>query len=781
MPFSRLIQRVSSTPAAFQPGRWGTCCKRLVTAAGLSGSLVLLAMLGFFHPPVTAASEADDLLVVDCLLPGQIRQLGRKTYLGARRPVKTTARDCQIRGGEYVAYDRASYATALKVWLPRAKDGDAEAMVNVGEIYEKGLGLSPDYHAAAHWYRMAAEDGNPRAQINLGHLYETGLGVGKDPTKALGWYRRASGLPDGLVLDPGSIDNPERKAASAQKTDTAEFQREAEQLRKETETLQHKLENARDQLEKTRRELERQSTAIKETDRASPEDAARQTRLTVDVQEKERQLTALKSEIHRHELRTGSLQSDLEATLEELALAKTTLEQSRLEASVQRTELQQAKTTLSNYEQSAAANKTEVARLEKLWRQREAELNRQHGNMQRLQARIDQLEQEAAANRDRAAKRETYQAAIQQGSLAGPSITMIDPLIAGTRSSAPPMVMVRGNLKTRQIVGRLEAPAGILSLTVNDQNSPVNEQGIFQTHLQLGQPSIPVSIVAIDRQGKRNSVDFILQTESSDKEVQQPIRVKEEQSLPQVHFGDYHALVIGIDDYRHLPRLGTAVSDAEAVSDLLKRKYGFKVTRLLNATRYEILSALNVLREQMTSDDNLLIYYAGHGELDRVNMRGYWLPSDAELDNTANWLSNVAVTDILNIFNARQILVVADSCYSGSLTRSALAQLQGGMTEQERLSWLKAMAKKRSRTVLTSGGLEPTLDEGGGGHSVFAKALLDVLQSNNEVLDGRHLYQEVSARVAYAASRMRFDQVPEYAPVKHSGHEGGDFFLVPVL
>jgi hypothetical protein len=103
------------------------------------------------------------------------------------------------------------------------------------------------------------------------------------------------------------------------------------------------------------------------------------------------------------------------------------------------------------------------------------------------------------------------------------------------------------------------------------------------------------------------------------------------------------------------------------------------------------------------------------------------------------------------------------------------------MTEQERLNWLKTMAKKRSRTVLTSGGLEPTLDEGGAGHSVFARALLEVLQSNNEVLDGRHLYQEVSARVAYAASRMRFEQVPEYAPVKHSGHEGGDFFLVPVL
>ena len=770
----------SRTLADFARGWREGSCIRLAAAAGLSGSLALLVMLVLYPPAVTATSDADDLLVVDCLLPGQIRQLGRKTYLGARRPVKTTARDCQIRGGEYVAYDRANYATALNVWLPRAKDGDAEAMVNVGEIYEKGLGLSPDYQAAAHWYRQAAEAGNARAQINLGNLYEKGLGVGRNPAEALNWYRRASGLPDNLVIDPGNIDSPEPGAASAQKTGDADFQREVERLRAETEVMQQELQRTRRQLEVARGELQQQRRTTQETARISPEEAARQAQFAADIEAKERQLAALKSEINRHRAQTGTLQSDLEATLEELDLAKTTLEQSRLEAGIQRTELQQARAKLSAYEQSTATDRSEVARLEQLWRQREAELDRQHVEIQHLQARIQEMQQEAAANRERLAVQDAYQTAIQQGSMAGPSITMIDPQIAGTRSAAPPTITVRGSLKTRQIVGRLEAPAGLLSLTVNDQSNPVNEQGVFQVQIPLGQPSIPVSVVAIDQQGKRSSVEFILQSEFGN-QAPQPVGVQREYTLPPVDFGDYHALVIGIDNYRNLPHLTTAVSDAEAVSDLLQGKYGFKVTKLLNATRYDILSALNDLREQLTSDDNLLIYYAGHGELDRVNMRGHWLPADAELENTANWLSNVAVTDILNIINARQILVVADSCYSGSLTRSALAQLGSAMTEQERLNWLKTMAKKRSRTVLTSGGLEPTLDEGGEGQSVFARALLDVLQNNNEVLDGRHLYQEVSARVAYAASRMRFEQVPEYAPVRHSGHEGGDFFLVPVL
>jgi hypothetical protein len=89
------------------------------------------------------------------------------------------------------------------------------------------------------------------------------------------------------------------------------------------------------------------------------------------------------------------------------------------------------------------------------------------------------------------------------------------------------------------------------------------------------------------------------------------------------------------------------------------------------------------------------------------------------------------------------------------------------------------MASKRSRTVLTSGGLAPVLDAGGGKHSVFAKALLDVLEANGEVLEAQRLYREVSARVALAAERFRFEQVPEYAPIQHAGHEAGDFFFVP--
>lgn len=167
--------------------------------------LTTTSLLSACGQPVKDASfdgveKLDDLHVVDCLLPGQIRNLGQSTYLTPRRPTRTTASDCRIRGGEYVAYDRADYKTALKVWLPSAEQGDAEAQANVGEIFERGLGGEPNYELAHFWYQKAADQGLSRAQFNLGTLYEQGLGVAKNQLLAMNWYRKAWGIEEDNII-----------------------------------------------------------------------------------------------------------------------------------------------------------------------------------------------------------------------------------------------------------------------------------------------------------------------------------------------------------------------------------------------------------------------------------------------------------------------------------------------------------------------------------------------------------------------------------------------------
>jgi uncharacterized caspase-like protein len=233
--------------------------------------------------------------------------------------------------------------------------------------------------------------------------------------------------------------------------------------------------------------------------------------------------------------------------------------------------------------------------------------------------------------------------------------------------------------------------------------------------------------------------------------------------------GTFHALIIGNDAYRALPSLRTAVKDAYAVAELLQSRYGFRATTLTNATRAETIQALQKMRNRLTERDNLLVYYAGHGKLDRGADRGYWLPVDADEDSPVNWLSNSTITDAVKAIQAQHIMVVADSCYSGTLTRDT----RGIKVRVKKSDYVAKTHGKKSRTVLASGGLEPVSDSGGSGHSVFAKAFMDALRDNEGVIDGLDVFAYVRKQV-----RLNADQVPNYANIRYAGHEvGGDFLF----
>ena len=215
-----------------------------------------------------------------------------------------------------------------------------------------------------------------------------------------------------------------------------------------------------------------------------------------------------------------------------------------------------------------------------------------------------------------------------------------------------------------------------------------------------------------------------------------------------------------------------------AIENILRQRYSFSTRLLIDPTRYKIIKTISELRKSLTEKDNLLIYYAGHGEYDRINMRGHWLPADAEPDSPANWISTIDITDAINRMSAKHIMIVADSCYSGAMSRAASSDLDPGMSVEARNRWLQIMAANPARVVLTSGGLEPVLDGGGGGHSVFANAFIAALEHNDAVLDGGRLYQQVRDQVSRRANELGLDQVPEYAALKGSNHEFGDFLFV---
>jgi uncharacterized lipoprotein YajG len=229
--------------------------------------------------------------------------------------------------------------------------------------------------------------------------------------------------------------------------------------------------------------------------------------------------------------------------------------------------------------------------------------------------------------------------------------------------------------------------------------------------------------------------------------------------------GEYYALVIGNNAYRHLPRLETPVADAREVSRTLASLYGFQVTTLTDATRSELVSSLSGLRKTLSDSDNLLIYYAGHGWLDREVDEGYWLPIDARKEDEAQWVANATVTTILRGIRARHILVIADSCYSGTLTRGVKIIKRNPEHYDE-------LAEARSRSVVTSGGLEPVADTGGGGHSVFAAAWINALEENRGTSDTFELFAKVRRDVMLGSH-----QEPQFGDIRRAGHQGGGFLF----
>jgi hypothetical protein len=144
-----------------------------------------------------------------------------------------------------------------------------------------------------------------------------------------------------------------------------------------------------------------------------------------------------------------------------------------------------------------------------------------------------------------------------------------------------------------------------------------------------------------------------------------------------VSLGNYHALIIGINNYKEWNRLKTAVKDAQALKEILIQKYGFKkekvVLRIDNkATRVGLIRDLRNLASNLGSRDNLLIYYAGHGQLDDLTGDGYWIPIEGKLKDPATWISHSTIKNILSSqrVKGKNIVVVADSCYKGIILQA---------------------------------------------------------------------------------------------------------------
>lgn len=227
--------------------------------------------------------------------------------------------------------------------------------------------------------------------------------------------------------------------------------------------------------------------------------------------------------------------------------------------------------------------------------------------------------------------------------------------------------------------------------------------------------------------------------------------------------GKFHAIIISENDYEDsgISDLLEPEKDGDQLQRILQLKYGFlpdAVIRLKNAKRADIYKAIEKKTKTLSPDDNLLLFYAGHGYWDENLKMGYWLPADAQKESKSNWIPNSDLTVYLSAIQSNHILLISDACFSGGIfkTRSVSGMDQG----------MKRLYSLKSRKALTSGNLKEVPDQ-----SVFMKFFIKSLEENTQpFLSTDQLFSGIRPAIL---NNSRTE--PLYGVVYGTGDEGGEF------
>ena len=761
---------------------------------------------------VDMAAATKEYEIVPCLLPARVRKLGNMTYPERRRLTEVSARDCRLRGGEYTFYDRAKPEAAVKFFEKMAEDGDPDAQVSLGDIYQY-LFVEPNYEQAAYWYQMATDGGSKKGMMQLARLYERGTGVEADPLMATNLWREATGAGEELVL--ASTLEQARTEASAKINDLTQQLRESNEA---AESMRYELATARDEVQSRKQALMLAQTQLRDAQQelqqidTSQANTAQVAALQQTIAERESLIEQQQDQIDALEDNLGVQEAQLTASLRQVERQNRRLNE----------ELQSVSATADDALQNALAQiaekDAELARLEQdLGTARQAlqtndsaygeilaqleSARAEAGDSRRAQRRVSKLEDESRAQlaqienqRAEIGVLETELASVtaETNDLRSRLDTQIDQQaeveanLASTEAELQRVTTAMNELRVQLADARLALDRA------SEERDRLEREAVaasgdaalvarLETALAAQNEKFESQQLQIERLLKQVNEYAAEQTEirlrRSALAMRTPMLDTSKMRLPRnVKIGKYRGLVIGNNDYRYLNDLQNAESDAQAVHKLIQDDYGFESTLLLNASVSEIKKAFVDLVKGTGEDDLVLIYYAGHGSVSKNE--SYWLPVEiaSRQDADIGGISSLKVADWVRAMPAKHVMIVADSCYSGSGIQTSGGYRYDFKTLQASLPYF---LKSKSRTMLTSGGVAPVMDGGTESrHSVFTDALLSLLGQNKGVLDAGSLHDYLVERVKYAPDGTLVNQTPQFGSIESAGHENGQFVFL---
>ena len=194
-----------------------------------------------------------------------------------------------------------------------------------------------------------------------------------------------------------------------------------------------------------------------------------------------------------------------------------------------------------------------------------------------------------------------------------------------------------------------------------------------------------------------------------------------------------YALLFATDKYDYWDDLVNPIDDAYAIADVLKDEYGFEVEIVENATVDIVWSKLRDYNERkFGSQDQLMVFFAGHGHYDESFGEGYVVASNSLNNDVArtSYLSHNRLRGVIDNIPCEHILLTMDVCFGGTLD-PRIARNRGPKNYEVSVSEMLARKlSKKTRKYLTSGGKEYVSDGIPGQHSPFASKLLQAFKSS---------------------------------------------------
>lgn len=237
-----------------------------------------------------------------------------------------------------------------------------------------------------------------------------------------------------------------------------------------------------------------------------------------------------------------------------------------------------------------------------------------------------------------------------------------------------------------------------------------------------------------------------------------------------------YALVIGIERYRDVVAATGARHDAERIADMMRTTFGVRDDHMRvllddRATRTDITKQVRWLQQNVTAGGRIYVYFSGHGAPDPTSGVSYIVPYDGDPQYLGE--SAIKMADILSDLEktkAKDVLAMADSCFSGAGGRSVLAP---GTRPMVLVEPIKASARVAFLAASSGAEISGPAPDGKGG--LFSKYVVQALGSGAADINGdgqislRELEQWVGPRVKREAKKANRDQTPSLQVGKKLG------------